>query len=179
MFGSLRFRLPALFLGGIAIAGLVATALSIRLFQDYARDRTYAELRREARGLARLYSARAGLGAFSSAHLEQATGDRLFYAGVSLFPGEERLTGLRRLPADAVDQRAIQAGRVVAFELTPPGETRRFLAVAAPAILGRQTFGALVVDSPEADVRNRWLTLVKRLWLAFAAGILVAGTLVW
>src|ERR687884_473717 len=43
MFGSLRFRLPALFLLGIVLAGIVATAISIRFFQNYTRARALAE----------------------------------------------------------------------------------------------------------------------------------------
>ena len=49
MFRSLRFRLPALFLAGATLAGLVSTIISIGLFQDYTEDRLIAELRREAR----------------------------------------------------------------------------------------------------------------------------------
>ena len=54
MFRSLRFRLPALFLAGATLAGLVSTAISIGLFQDYTEERLVAELRREARGLTSL-----------------------------------------------------------------------------------------------------------------------------
>ena len=53
---SLRFRLPALFLAGIALAGLVTSLIALRLFQDYTRDVTLRELRQEARGLAQLYA---------------------------------------------------------------------------------------------------------------------------
>ena len=35
MFRSLRFRLPALFLAGATLAGLVSTVIAIGLFQDY------------------------------------------------------------------------------------------------------------------------------------------------
>ena len=55
MFRSLRFRLPALFLAGIALAGLVASLIALRLFQDYTRNTTLSELSREAQGLAQLY----------------------------------------------------------------------------------------------------------------------------
>jgi hypothetical protein len=34
MLGSLRFRLPALFLVGILLAGLVAALISVRFFQS-------------------------------------------------------------------------------------------------------------------------------------------------
>ena len=52
MLNSLRFRLPALFLAGIALSGLVTSLIALRLFQDYTRDASLNELRREARGLA-------------------------------------------------------------------------------------------------------------------------------
>ena len=35
MLNSLRFRLPALFLAAIALAGLVTSLIALRLFQDY------------------------------------------------------------------------------------------------------------------------------------------------
>ena len=53
---SLRFRLPALFLAAIALAGLIATLIAVRLFQSYTHDQSVAKLRREARGLAQLYA---------------------------------------------------------------------------------------------------------------------------
>ena len=52
MLNSLRFRLPALFLAGIALAGLVTSLIALRLFQDYTRNETLKELRQEASGLA-------------------------------------------------------------------------------------------------------------------------------
>ena len=39
MLGSLRFRLPALFLLGIVLSGLVASVIAVRFFQSYTRDR--------------------------------------------------------------------------------------------------------------------------------------------
>ena len=56
MLNSLRFRLPALFLAGIALSGLVASLIALTLFQDYTRKESLEELRREARGLAALYA---------------------------------------------------------------------------------------------------------------------------
>jgi hypothetical protein len=55
MFRSLRFRLPALFLAGIALALLIASAVALRLFQDYAREQSVRELQREAAGLTELF----------------------------------------------------------------------------------------------------------------------------
>jgi multisubunit Na+/H+ antiporter MnhC subunit len=53
---SLRFRLPALFLAGVVVAAAVTALLAVRLFQDYARDRTLSDLHRQAAGLAQLYA---------------------------------------------------------------------------------------------------------------------------
>src|ERR671930_258337 len=55
MFRSLRFRLPALFLLGIVVSGLIAAAIALRLFQGYVQDRLKEELRRDAVGLTELY----------------------------------------------------------------------------------------------------------------------------
>ena len=80
MFRSLRFRLPALFLVGIVLAGLISTLIAVKLFQDYARDRKLSELQREATGLAQLYADRAGHQVFSLERAGQGDGrhDLLF-----------------------------------------------------------------------------------------------------
>ena len=39
LLNSLRFRLPALFLAGIALSGSSRALIALRLFQDYTRDR--------------------------------------------------------------------------------------------------------------------------------------------
>jgi hypothetical protein len=54
MLRSLRFRLPALFLAGIAAAGIVSVAIAFQLLQNYSRSQSLKELRREASGLNRL-----------------------------------------------------------------------------------------------------------------------------
>src|SRR5919199_5937040 len=101
MFRSLRFRLPALFLAGIVLAGILSALIAVKLFQDYTRDRKFDELRREARGLAQLYGEQALQPAFSSKSLSIATGDTLFYSGVPLLGPESRL---RQLPRSYVEQ---------------------------------------------------------------------------
>ena len=108
MLGSLRVRLPALFLLGIVLTGVLAALISLRLFQTYTRSQSVQELQREASGLAQLYADAAlraadeGSGAidFAASKLELATGDRIFYVGASLFPGEE--SGLKRLAESSV-----------------------------------------------------------------------------
>jgi signal transduction histidine kinase len=188
MFRSLRFRLPALFLAGAVLAGLVSTVLSIGLFQDYTQDRLVAELRREARGLTTLYAeqARRAIGepettlkrlSRATQQLEQASGSQLYYAGVKFYFGAER-SGLRQVPQDIVVWRD---GKVRTFEFTPPGANRKYVAVSSPLRLEKRGpyFGALIVAKPTAELRDRWFTLIERLAVAALAGILVAAALAW
>ncbi len=85
VFRSLRFRLPAFFLAGAVLAGLVSTLIALGLFQDYTEDRLVAELQREARGLTSLYAEQA-IGSqdedrpyfVAPERLEQASGSRLY-----------------------------------------------------------------------------------------------------
>ena len=55
MLSSLRFRLPALFLAGIVVAGIVSTLIAFQLLQNYSHNQSLAGLRRDARGLSQLY----------------------------------------------------------------------------------------------------------------------------
>ncbi len=185
--GSLRFRLPALFLLGIVIAGLVAAVISLRLFQTYTHDQSVDELRREASGLSQLYADAALRAAdegsdaidFAASKLELATGDRIFYVGASLFPGQD--TGLQRLPEASLPAEVAALDRPVTFRFRPPGETRSFVAAAAPVRLepDSDALGAIVVGKPETVLRDQWLPLVGRLTGAFAIGALLAGLLSW
>jgi signal transduction histidine kinase len=186
MFRSLRFRLPALFLAGAALAGVVSTIISIGLFQDYTEDRLLAELQREATGLTSLYAEQARR--ISEApegqqpiptptrRLEQASGSQLYYAGARVFYGQP--SGLRTLPHDIVPWRD---GQIRRFDFTPPGADREYLAVSSPLRLAQNEpyFGTLVVAKPKAELRERWFTLIERLALAGLVGILVAGALAW
>ncbi len=187
MFRSLRFRLPAFFLAGIALAGIISTAVAIRLFQDHIRDQSLAELRREARGLTQLYARQAVLSIqegrsapeFVASELERATGDRLFYVGVPIFLGQG--SGLRELPQSAVDWEALQAGRLIQFEFVPPGEDKTFLAVGQPLRFKGKgpVVGSLVVAKPKTELTAQWLTLVQLLFVALGIGLIVAGGLAW
>lgn len=180
---SLRFRIPAFFLVGMLVAAAITALFAIRLFQDDARNRTLAELRRQAAGLARLYQEQAirsvdeakRAPGFAAPLLEQATGSRIFYAGVEIFPGEA--SGLQPLDVEVLDWRMLQAGRVETFEFVPPGSNRTYLAAAHPITLGGDTFGALVVAKPRAELRSRWLALFGRMGVALVAGLVVAGAL--
>jgi signal transduction histidine kinase len=190
MFKSLRFRLPAFFLAGVALAGVVSTAIAVQLFQDHIRSQSLAELKREARGLTQLYQQAAirssdeGRSApdFAAAELERATGARLFYVGVPIFPGQA--SGLRQLPQSIVGSNGweqIQEGKVVTFDFTPPGEHRTFLAVAQPLQLGADSppFGALIVAKKKTELTHGWLSLVELLFVALGVGLVVAGALAW
>jgi signal transduction histidine kinase len=185
--GSLRFRLPALFLLGIILAGLVAAAISLRLFQTYTRGQSVQELRREASGLSQLYADAALRAAdegsnsidFAASKLELATGDRIFYIGASLFPGQD--SGLTRVAESSVPGEVSAMRGPVTFEFTPPGESRSYLAAAAPVRLEPESapLGAIVVAKPRTELRDQWLPLVGRLAAAFGVGALLAGALSW
>ena len=185
MLKSLRFRLPALFLAAIALSGLVTSLIAVQLFRDYTREQTLKELRQEARGLAALYaesSVRAidedkAAPGFAAAKLEAATGDRLFYVGVSIFPGED--VGLTRVSRADVGA-DLSRERVVTFEFRPPGQNRTFLAAAHPLRPGVDTgpiFGYLIVAKEKSELRDAWVTLLSRLAIAFLVALVVVGAL--
>jgi signal transduction histidine kinase len=185
MLQSLRFRLPALFLTGVVLAGIVSAAIAFRLLESYSEDRSLTELRREAGGLTTLYAKQAikssdegGIApAFVGAELEKATGDRIYYAGLPLFPGQT--AGLRRLPAGLIDWRRIRVGDSVTFEFTPPDEDRPYIAVGSPVALEGTTFGTLVVAKPKTVLRDTWLTLMKFFAVSLLGGLVVAAVVAW
>jgi signal transduction histidine kinase len=179
MLRSLRFQLPAIFLLGIVVSGLVSAAIALRLFRDYAQNRArtqaYQELGREADGLTQLYSKRAGVRLLPASGVELATGDRIFYRGLDLFTG--RIT---ELPKNAVNQRAIQTRKKpLFFVFRPTGSHEELLAAALPLRVGKKFFGTIAVAKPETVLNQRWLALIERLLLAFAAGVVVAAAFAW
>ena len=183
--GSLRFRLPAVFLLGIVLAGLVSALIAVQLFSGFTRNQSYEELGREARGIARLYGDAALRAAdegtpapdFAPAALELATGDQLFYAGAPAFPGQT--TGLERLAESSIPAAALTSNGPYRFRFRPPGRTRTYLAVAQTLRLERDgpALGAIVVAKAQDVVRDQWLPLVARLAAAFAIGGLLAWLL--
>jgi two-component system sensor histidine kinase BaeS len=186
--GSLRFRLPAVFLLGIVLAGLVSALIAVQLFSGFTRNQSYEELGREARGIARLYGDAALRAAdegtpapdFAPAALELATGDQLFYVGAPAFPGQS--TGLERLPESSIPAAAITSNGPYRFQFRPPGRKRTYLAVSQPLRLEPEgpALGAIVVAKAQDVVRDQWLPLVARLAAAFAIGGLLAWLLgVW
>ena len=187
MFSSLRVRLPLLFLAGILLAGIVTGLIAIQLFRDYARNQTLHALRQESAGIAQLYTsavqadfaARRGQGrrapTFAAAELERTTGDKIYCdCPVSLFPGEQ--TGLRPLNLKSVDW---TSGNALTFEFTPPHLEGAYFAVANPVRVGQTTIGAIVVAKREATINQFADSLLRRLGVAFAFGVLVAGAFAW
>jgi signal transduction histidine kinase len=182
---SLRLRLPLFFLAGIAAAAAVTAILAGRLYQDYARDRLTADLEKQAAGLARLYvdqaesRVREGRQAprFARPFLEQVTSSKLYYAGLTIFPGES--SGLRELDTQVLDRSVLEQGQVQTFEFTPPGSERVHVAVAQPVEYEGKVFGALVVAKPRAELRESWIVLVQRLGLALLGGLVFAAALAW
>ena len=179
---SLRFRLPAFFLVGVVLAGIVTAVITIRLFQDYSESQTVSDLRRQARELSELFAEQAlqrvdeGTAAprLVVPRLEQATGTRLYYVGTGIFPGD--VSGLRRLTPRQAGLAELPE-RTATIEFVPPGDDRTYLAIAEPVELLGETFGALVVAKPRAELRDRWVVLFWRAGLAFLGGLLVAGLL--
>ena len=182
---SLRYRIPAFFFVGVLVAAAITALLAVRLFRDDSHDRTLSELRRQAAGLARLYEEQAirsvdeakQAPGFAAPLLEEATGSRIYYAGLEIFPGQK--SGLRPLDRDVLDWQMLGAGNVETFEFKPPGSDRTYLAAAHPITVGGETFGALVVAKPRTQLRSGWLPLAGRLGLAFLAGLAVAASLIW
>jgi signal transduction histidine kinase len=177
MFGSLRVRLPALFLIGIVLAGILASAISIRFFQGYTRSRAIAELRSESVGITQFYARQAGVEDVRVGTLQAAIGgDHIFL--VPIVPGAELFTGnLPTLPSRTLDVKALRAGGTMTINNLADLNGRHYLAVARPITLGTNVVGALVVAKPKAQLRSRLLTLVWQLVIAFGIGIVVVGLL--
>jgi two-component system, OmpR family, sensor kinase len=188
MLRSLRVRLPLVFLAGIVLAGVITTAISVRLFQQFAHDQAISQLSREAHGIAELYTnaIEASYGnktgdrkppTFAAANLRLATGAKLYWIGPNTaFPGQRANLGLPRLPVKTIDW---QSGKALSFEFTPPGAHRRYIAVANPLLLGKTSVGAVVVAQPKTDVGKRVNSLIERLAIAGLLGLAVAGLLAW
>jgi signal transduction histidine kinase len=177
MFGSLRVRLPALFLIGVVLAGILASAISIRFFQSYTRSRAISELRSESVGITQLYARNAGAGDLPVDSLQAAIGgDHIFL--VPIVPGAELFTGkLPTLPPRTLDVKALGAGGTMTINDLVDLDGKHYLAVARPITLSTQLIGALVVAKPKSQLRSRLLTLVWQLVIAFGVGVVVVGLL--
>jgi len=196
-FGSLRVRLPLVFLAGIILAGLVTTLIAVRLFRDLSHDQALAKLSREANGIAHLYAKSVNESyAFNNSKksndrkppkqvtagsLELATGDTIFFLGPHrLFPGQDQqpIPGLEPFPAKSTFDWI--SGKSGTFEFTLPGTHQRYYAVANPIVTGQSgsdAIGAIVVATKKTDVSARVYDLIERLALAGILGLLVAALL--
>lgn len=185
MLRSLRFRVPVLLLSGLLLAGVVTSVIAAQLFQEHTRGQVVVQLRQQAVGIAQLYAEEAlrtvderrTVPAFAAKQLEVATGSRIYYVGVPIFPGQ--VSGLRSLPRRYVDWERISAGKVQELSLVPPGEERSFLAVAQPLKLGAQIFGAIVVAQENRASDSEAFALTKLLAVSFGGGLLVVLALAW
>ena len=69
------------------------------------------------------------------------------------------------------------SGRTLTFEFTPPGLHGAYYAVAQPVNIGKTPIGAIVIAKRKTDVNQQVFSLVRRLAIAGALGLLVAGVL--
>ena len=130
---SLRFRIPAIFLVGVLVAGVVTAVFAIRLFQDYTQDRAVAEIRRQAAGLAQLYEdsllgpdEEGRMPGFAASVLEDATGSRIYYSGIEIVPAGG--AGVRPLARSFINWEAVRSNQVQTFEFVPPDSDLTFIA---------------------------------------------------
>jgi two-component system sensor histidine kinase BaeS len=175
-FRSLRFRLPALFLAGIALAAVIASLIAVQFFQDYTRTRAVQELRAESAGIAQLYVQQAGVGNVPIHSLQRAIGgDQIFWVpavrGGSLFAGAVPVPR----PSDIRFSDLVGAGvRTINLPVNGSG----YLAVARVVSLGGMPTGAILVAKPNSALTSRWLQLLGELAFAFGIGIPLALVLV-
>ena len=147
MLGSLRFRLPALFLLGIVLAAVVATLIAVRFFQGYTRTHAAAELRGESAGIVSLYEQKAGIGHVAVDNLNLALGgDRVFW--VPAVPGGLLLAGrLPTLPLGVLPEGALEEAKPPSFDLRVGGTD--YLGEEKNLSIGQVHEGGGVVAEPE------------------------------
>jgi two-component system, OmpR family, sensor kinase len=176
VFRSLRFRLPALFLGGVILAVAIAALIAVEFFQDYTRTRAAHELRAESAGIVQLYAQQAGLGDVPVQSLERAIGgDQIFW--VPAVPGGSLYAGAVPVPPPGTVDFADLAGagaHTINFSVNGTG----YLAVARVVKPAGIPSGAIVVAKPNSAVTSSWLQLLGELAIAFGIGIPLALLLV-
>ena len=177
MFGSLRFRLPALFLLGILLAGLIASLISVRFFQSYTRARAVDELRSESVGIVQLYAQQAGRGDGSGAESRPRARRRPDLLGAGRPRRERCCQGLPDIPTLDRRHEAAQSRAHGDDRPSLAGEKRTTSRLHGRSSSASNLFGALVVAKPTSQLRSRSVTLVERLGLAFGGGVIVAGLL--
>ena len=123
MLRSLRFRLPALFLAGVVVSGLVAAVVAFQLFQSYSLKRAKEELRREGTGITQLYvdQVTGSNDPVAASQVERATGDRIVALIEIVSPGNKQT---EVMPQAFIDKAAaaLQEGyHLLIVDLWPPG----------------------------------------------------------
>ncbi|MDX6503952.1 MAG: two-component system, OmpR family, sensor kinase [Gaiellaceae bacterium] len=183
MFRSLRFRLPALFLAGVFLSGVVAALIALQLFVSYSHSQALRDLRREATGMSKLYNQQAKnyvagdkVNTFAAETLADVTGDHIYYVGTELFPGE--IDGLVHVHEKDIGMRGIP-NHTFSFTWKPPGTHESYLAVVSPVGEHGTYFGAFILTRPASALRSGWLPLIGRLALGFLGGVLIAGGFGW
>jgi signal transduction histidine kinase len=175
---SLRFRLPALFLAGIVLSGLVAAALAFRLYEDYTRSQALQDLHRRAIGFTNFYEQYSNQD-FKRSDLEQATAVRIFFlpvtSGLELVPGASVPFSAPPLKPSLAE--AVNSGRVKHFEFKPTGSKQMYVGWAQPLYFGKSYFGRLIVAKPKTELTSQLVKLFERLAIAFGVGIAIAGGL--
>ncbi len=177
MIRSLRFRLPALFLVGVALAAVIAGLIAVRFFQAYTHTRAAHELRAESAGIVQLYTQQAGIGSVPLESLRKAIGgDEIFWIpavrGASLFAGPVAV--LPRASLRFADLARGPGPHTINLSTDGKG----FLAVAQVVRLAGISVGAIVVARPNSAVTSSWLQLLGELAIAFGIGIPLALLLV-
>ena len=115
------------------LAGVITTLIAVRLFQSFAHDQALTGLKREAHGIAALYteaipasygnkdrpaSRRPLPPQFAADTLEQATGDKIYFIGGrnGLFPGQ-----IDRAEAAAAEDDRLVVGQVAVLRVRAAG----------------------------------------------------------
>ena len=118
---------------------------------------------------------RAGRRRSPGAELENATGDKIYFDGpVSPFPGEN--PGLPRLNLQKIDW---TSARTLTFSPRRRARRRLLRASRTRSTVGHATIGAIVVAKQKTAINQFADSLVRRLAIAFAVGLLVAVAFAW
>ena len=179
MLRSLRFRVPALFLIGIVLSGVVAARPRVGFFQNYVQNRVARRAAAE-RDRPREPVRRAGDCALdqdrppvplSATDLEAASGNSIYYVGRRSSSRTTRACAGCRTGSSPTGARRACARSTSA----PPGADKTYFAVGRACARRGQRYGVLVVATPKDELRDAWLTLMQRLGIAFLVGIAVVG----
>ena len=170
MFRSLRFRLPAFFLAGAVLAGLISTLIALGLFQDYTEDRLVAESAGRRAGCRRSTPSRRSAhrtltGAYYVSSVAARAGEReqaLLHRPQDRLPRNDRACRRCPLRHGRVEGRQAEGVRVHAAQREPrvPGSSRirfEWTAVSTARWSWR---------SRRPSYASGWTTLIERLALA-------------